>query len=333
MTTSAGPRLAEVLTPLLAVTSGATGVAVAARHDGQRVVLCSGVTARDDPSPVRPDTRFELGSLTKTFTALLLADAVARGEVGYDDPVERHLPPGSLHRVRHPVTPTRLATHTSGLPQLPPGLLRAAVPHWSTNPYRAFGPDDLVAAARRTRARPPGRVRYSNFGVALLGLALSRAAGRPYEDLVAERVLRPLGLADTGCATTPQATGHLRGRPRPPWEIPGMPAAGVLRSSADDLLRYLEAHLAPRDGALSEALTEVVRPRLDPDLCLVWNLRRKPGHDLLFHSGGTRGFTAFAGFSPQSGAALVVLTNAGPVVGGGGRIQSAYEALHSLAAR
>jgi len=262
---------------------------------------------------------------------------VARGELGYDDPVDRYLPPGALARVRRPVTLVQLATHTSGLPRLTPGFIRSGLPTWWTNPYRAFGPDHLVAAARRTRATPPGRVRYSNFGVALLGLALARAAGVPYEELVADRVLRPMGLSDTGCAATPQATGHLRGRPRPPWEIPGMPGAGVLRSSADDLLRFLEAHLAPGAGPLSEALAEVVRPRfaLEPDLhlCLVWNLRNRPGHDLLFHTGGTRGFTAFAGFSPQADTALVVLTNAGPTIGGGARIQDAYETLRTLAAR
>lgn len=327
-------RLAEAVSPLLAVAPGGTGVAVAARHGEHRVLLVSGTTARRGPRPVEPDTRFEIGSLTKTFTALLLAEGAARGEVHYDDPVDRYLPPATP-RLRRPITLVQLATHSSGLPRVPPGLWRSAVPTWRTNPYRAFGPDDVLAALRRTRAEP-GRVRYSNFGVGLLGMALSRAAGLPFEDLLADRVLRPLGLTDTGCAAAPQATGYLRGRPRPPWEIPGLLAAGALRCSARDMLSYLEAHLTPHATPLPVALTEVARPRLavpgeDFHLCLVWNLRHRPGHDLLFHCGGTRGFTAFAGFSPQAGTALVVLTNAGATVRGAAQAQRAYEVLRGLA--
>ncbi|WP_063798417.1 serine hydrolase [Nocardia sp. NRRL S-836] len=314
---------------ITALLSAAPGVAVAARVGDEETVLVAGVTALDDPHPVTAATRFEIGSLTKTFTALLLAELVARGEVRHDDPVDRFLGtdlgPG--------VTLARLATHTSGLPRLPPGVLRAALPAWRTNPYQAFGPAHLAAALRRTRVRPDHRTRYSNFGVAVLGLALARATGRPFEDLLADRVLGPLGLTDTGFDTAPQATGHLRGRPRPPWEMPGMPAAGALRSSARDLLTLLTALLDGRPAALAPALADVVAPRVavsaTDHLCLVWNLRRLPDHDLLFHSGGTRGCTAFAGFSPQRRTALVVLANAGPTMRAT-LVQDSYNALRAL---
>jgi serine-type D-Ala-D-Ala carboxypeptidase/endopeptidase len=321
----------DLVEPLLSAVPDAPGTAVAARRGADELVLVRGTTARGGPHPIRPDTRFEIGSLTKTFTALLLAEMVARGDVRYDDPVDRYLPvPGQGITLQH------LATHTSGLPRLPPGLLRAALRSWYTNPYRAYGPDRVLAAMNRARRRPPGeRVHYSNFAVGVLGHALAAATDRPYEDLLTERVLRPLELHDTDCRTAPQATGHWRTKPRPPWQIPGLPAAGALRSTALDLLRLLTAYLTPHAMPLATALAETIRPRELASgvthVALVWNLRHRPDHDLIFHSGGTRGFTAFTGFSPQTRTALVALTNTSPTLRDK-LIQPAYEALSTLAA-
>jgi D-alanyl-D-alanine-carboxypeptidase/D-alanyl-D-alanine-endopeptidase len=334
MTTTDDRRyLTGFAAPLLADAKGATGMVVAVRHGARELVVASGTTDRHGGEAVGPHTRFELGSLTKTFTALLLAEMAARGEVRHHDTVERYLPLGA----RAPITLNHLATHTSGLPRLPPGLLRSAATAWYTNPYRAFGPDRLQAAFGRTRPRaaPGTRVRYSNFGVGVLGMALARAAGRPFEDLLADRVLRPLGLTETDCATAPQAVGYWRGKPRPPWEIPGLPGAGALRSTGPDMLRYLTAHLVPDSTPLADALADVAEPRVavpsaDHHLCLVWNLRRRPGHDLLFHSGATRGFTSFAGFSPQSRTAFVAMVNAGVTLRST-FVQRSYETLRALA--
>ncbi|WP_425583555.1 serine hydrolase domain-containing protein [Streptomyces macrosporus] len=313
---------------------------------GESATLCRGAA---------PDTRFELGSVTKTFTALLLADMAARGEVGLDDPIGAHLPRALLPHALLPdaflpeghgdrITLTHLATHTAGLPRLPPGLMLMALPRWYTNPYETFTPDHLLRALPRTRVRrPPGtRVRYSNFGVGLLGRLLADAAGTDYGDALASRVLEPLGLEDTTCdPSLPQATGHLRGRPRPPWLIPGLPGAGALRSSARDLRRYLEALLSPPPAVgetLRTALYEVTRPRVtEPGgdrMCLVWKRRTLPAddggtHDLLFHSGGTRGFTSFAGFSPTARTALAALANGSPTLRGT-FIRTAYRVLRGL---
>ncbi|MFE4690749.1 serine hydrolase domain-containing protein [Streptomyces sp. NPDC056749] len=324
--------LTAALRPLLEAARGPAS-AVAAVRGGERAVLCHG--------PAGEGSRFETGSLTKTFTALLLAELAARGEVRYGDRADRYLPfrlPGP------PLTLLHLATHTSGLPRLPPGLLTRAVRSgWLSNPYAGFREDDLLASLRRTPLRhsPGSRVHYSNFGGGLLGHVLARAAGGAggdYAALLAERVTGPLGLTDTDCdPNLPQLTGHWHGRPRPALLMPGLAAAGAVRSSARDLLRVLTLLLHPDtapDPVLRTALAEVQRPRLrvprtDSRLCLIWNLRPRPDGALLHHSGGTRGFTAFAGFLPASGTGLVALTNTAPTPLAP-FVQSAYAALRGL---
>ncbi|MFI7386646.1 serine hydrolase domain-containing protein [Streptomyces sp. NPDC049813] len=353
------PAATPHLTALLAAVPADAAVAVGVHRRGRRALLVHGTTAHHGGAPADERTRFEIGSLTKTFTALLLAEQAARGELRPHDPLARHLPPGTrLPRGGAAITLTHLATHTSGLPRLPPGLLRTALPHLFTSPYAAFTAADTLDALARTRlrARPGSRVHYSNFGVGLLGHALCAAADPPepspgppeYARLLRERVLRPLGLTDTDAGTPPadartaDVTGYWHHRPRPPFRIPGMPAAGAVRSSARDLLALTEALLAPDDagpvpGPLSAALTDTLRPRLalrhgTRQTALIWNVRPLPdGSRVYHHSGGTRGCTAFAGFDPGRRVAVVALANCAP--GHGNRlIQQAYATLRALGA-
>ncbi|MEU1282879.1 serine hydrolase domain-containing protein [Kitasatospora sp. NPDC005856] len=346
----------------------ATAVTVALAHGDQADVRCFGRVGRGPgAAPCTPETVFELGSVSKTFTALLLAEMAARGELSLDDPVEHRLP----HRWRaakvrstEPIRLLHLATHTSGLPGLPPGLLAKAVPAWFSNPYETFGDEQLRDGLARTTVRgtPGSRYGYSNYGVGLLGRALAETGGLPYGDLLTERVCRPLGLRSTTCAPDPpgRAIGYRRGHALPPWRIPGLPGAGAVRADGADLLRYLRAHLdgglsAVRDGerpavpnggpstapggglsampggGLGAALRDVQRLRLrlphsTDRIGLVWMHRRSGGRDLYFHSGGTRGFTAFVGFSPEGSAAVAAVANTAPALDGR-FVQAGYEAL------
>ncbi|MEV0262778.1 serine hydrolase domain-containing protein [Streptomyces sp. NPDC050617] len=353
---------------LLSAAPGASAVVAGLYHRGQRTFIARGSTEYEGGDPADARTRFEIGSLTKTFTALLLAELAARGEVGHHDSAVRHLPPGTRYPAgAEAITLTHLATHTSGLPRLPPGLLATAGRRLFANPYAAFTGADVLHALSRTRLRfrPGSRLRYSNFGVGLLGHALCGAAGGglSYEELLASRVLSPLGLSGTSCVPRagggdPEATGYRRRRPRPPFAIPGMPAAGAARADARDLLAYAEAltHGAEGGGAgtstkppgppsaplpgplpapLRTALQDVTRPRLTmprgrDGLALVWNVRPLPdGSALYHHSGGTLGCTSFAGFSPRHDVALVALANCAPEHGNT-LIQEAYDALARL---
>jgi CubicO group peptidase (beta-lactamase class C family) len=175
-----------------------------------------------------------------------------------------------------------------------------------------------LGRAKLKRTPGTGRIHYSNLGVGALGLALAHAAGKPYADLVEERICRPLGLADTrvhGHLSVVQLSrmvaGHRgRGRPAPAWPLVGIAAAGALRSTADDMLRFLSAQLEPNDTELADAIRLTHVHREDPKLTigLGWMRIDRP-HLLWWHNGGTGGYRSFAGFRPERGDAVVVLSN------------------------
>ena len=267
-------------------------------------------------------TLLQIGSVTKTFTALALADAVHRGELTLDTPVGRIVPGLPTSRSGAEVTLGQLASHTAGLPRLPPGLRRAARGNRS-DPYASFGPDELAAALPLTRLRsePGRRYRYSNYGAGLLGEALARAAGLSFAELIARRVTGPLQLPDTVVEPGPEqearrAAGHSwRGRRVPDWHLGALAGAGALWSTAEDQLRFLRAHLRPAGTGLAPALHLVQEPRFSAgkrvQLGLGWH--RSPlgdhGRTALWHNGGTGGFRSFVAFLPGSGVGVVVLAN------------------------
>ena len=210
--------------------------------------------------PDGPRSIFEIGSITKVFTATLLADMAREGLVALDDPVQKWLPEGMRMPQRgRPITLEDLTTHRSGLPRLPHGLLLPALTRDRRDPYARLDPARLEAAIPRTRPRnePGERSRYSNYAVGLLGYLLARRAGMSYERLVRARICEPLGLADTWVQTPVAdrgrvATPHDRwGRETGHWHLAALAGAGGLRSTAPDLLAFLALHAGRASAASS----------------------------------------------------------------------------------
>lgn len=271
--------------------------------------------------PLGPDTVMEIGSITKTFTGVLLADMTLRGEVRLDDPIGRYLPGETPRRGDRQITLLDLATHTSRLPRAGRILLRQHLRD-REEPFAAYTVPDLYATVSSARIRKGlgTRMRYSNIGFGLLGHILGLVAGRPFEELVVERVCAPLGLKDTtGDVPTEEdvraARGHRRGgRPAPPIRIPTLAGAGALRSTAVDMLAYLRAHLHPERTAIPGPILMAIGPhrtfrRGKVAVGLGWlHLRRKDRITIL-HDGGTVGFGALAAFEPERDAAIVMLSN------------------------
>ncbi|MGH2715821.1 MAG: serine hydrolase domain-containing protein [Thermoleophilaceae bacterium] len=316
--------------------------ALLAKSSERRVGLVIGAQARGETGfwhrgslPDGPGTIFEIGSITKTFTATLLADMAGDGIVALGDPVQRHLPDGVWLPVRgREITLEDLATHRSGLPRLPKGLVWQALTRDRRDPYASLDEARLAAAIGATRPRrEPGRkVAYSNYGMGLLGHVLALRAGTTYERLVRTRICEPLGLVDTWLDTPESerrrvAAGHTwRGRQAPPWHLASLAGAGGLRSTAADLLAFLRLHAPTSEAPLAVAAAETARPRAiwrKIEIGLGWLIvppgRRLPSgrtrYRLLLHEGGTGGFRSFAGAIPEIRASAVVLANQARSVG------------------
>lgn len=294
----------------------------AVRADGERAVAGTGRTRLPDGPRPDADTVFEIGSITKVFTALLLAEAVVRGELTLDTPLRAVLPEVAVPaRDGVEITLEHLATHTSGLPRLPMSTadaLRRQFRARDEDPYAHLDRTAVLARLERTRLRRTpgtGRFAYSNFGAGLLGHALVAAAGAPdYGRLVQERICTPLGLVDTVQVVDParaarEANGHRgRGRPTGHWAVAGLPGAGALRSTATDVLTFLRAQLRPDATPLAPAIT-LTHAERHPGIGLGWLRLGRADRVLHWHNGGTGGFRAFAGFSARDGVGAVVLAN------------------------
>jgi D-alanyl-D-alanine-carboxypeptidase/D-alanyl-D-alanine-endopeptidase len=261
-------------------------------------------------------TIFQIGSVTKVFTALLLADMAERDELRLSDPAASYL--RGLRVGTGPVTLADLATHTSGLPRLPRGLFWSAVLN-PRDPYARYPAARFVRAARRAlRAGSGGRPYvYSNFGYGLLGYLLGQAAGTAYQTLVTTRICGPLGLPDTtfevpGPSRGRMARGHRGGRVVPDWHLGALAGAGALYSTATDLARFLQALLAPAATPLEPAIRATLPPRQQipgGQISLAWHHVRHGDHTIIWHNGMTGGFSAMVAFDPARNLGVAALAN------------------------
>ncbi len=298
----------------------ATGVVVGVIEPGRRSVVAYGERDKGDPRPLDGNTVFEIGSITKPFTSILLADAVRRGDVALDDPVEKYLPDGIRVPERgRKITLHDLATHFSSLPRIPNNLPSQD----DDNPYKGYTEDLLYNFLRTYElTRDVGsRFEYSNLAYGLLGLALARRAGTDYESLLRDRITGPLGLSDTTTLVWPNlaermAVGHsTRQRAVAPWDMPVISGAGALRSTVNDLLTLLSAQLGYMDTPLAGAMKDAVTTRRvtgDPrakEIGLGWLVYTRNGKEIIGHGGDTVGFQSAIAFDPVRRAGVVVLSN------------------------
>lgn len=288
--------------------------------DGKTEFAHFGHTTLPEGPPPANDTVYEIGSITKAFTGILLADMVLNGEVKLETTIGEALPTASAYpeSVRK-ITLGQLATHSSGLPRLP-GNLFATVKDQG-NPYADYAVEHLDAFLRDYKpASTEPKPEYSNLGFGLLGHALATKAGKSYETLITERVLTPLGMRDTVITLTDShpkrlAPGHASGKPVANWDLPTLAGAGALRSTPADMAKILATLLDPPDTRIGRAVRMARDPRKDftgdARIGLGWiTVESEQGSDLTWHNGGTGGYRSFIGVVPAAKVGLVVLTNA-----------------------
>jgi serine-type D-Ala-D-Ala carboxypeptidase/endopeptidase len=314
-------EIREILAKRIDQQKQAVGIAVGVIEPTGRRVVAYGNLANGDSRTLDGDTIFEIGSVTKVFTSLLLADMVQRKEVALDDPAAKYLPENVKMPERNgkSITLHDLSTHTSGLPRLP-GNMKFEDPR---NPYAGYSVDDLYQfLSGYELPRDPGsEFEYSNLGGGLLGHLLAYRAGTDYESLIGSRITRPLGMPDTGIALSSpmqqrMATGHTGMlAPTANWDLPTLAGAGALRSSANDILTLSEAFLGYKESPLAPAMKsmfEVRRPTgpTKGEIGLGWIILSAHDREIAWHNGGTGGFRSFVGCDPKARIGVVVLSNA-----------------------
>jgi CubicO group peptidase (beta-lactamase class C family) len=276
-------------------------------------------------------TIFEIGSISKIFTGTLLADQVLIGAMRLDDPVQKYLPPELTvpRRDDRDITLLHLTTHTSSLPVQPPDIgLFAVLNKQLDNPYGKYDQARLKRSlASLTLDRPIGsHFDYSNLGVGLLGHALSHAAKtKNYEELLVQRLAKPLELADTRLQLSEEqqkrfAPGHNKGgEPTSPWTFACLEACGGIRSTTHDLLLFADAAMGRRKTPLTEAFRMAQQPWRETchgpagkqSIGLCWF--REPFPEIkgewIWHNGGTGGYRSFLALAPAKHLGVVLLGN------------------------
>jgi D-alanyl-D-alanine-carboxypeptidase/D-alanyl-D-alanine-endopeptidase len=295
-----------------------TGVSIAVVDHGLWRFFTYGVA--------KQDSIYEIGSITKTFTGLILSQMVEQGKVKFGDPVRELLPSGTVQKPDGPeITLLDLATQHSGLPRMPDNF----TPADESNPYADYHAANMYAFLAKhgvAKSDKPAFL-YSNYGFGLLGQALSVRAGEAYPQLLKDEVLDPLGMHDTAIVLSPMQQARLLPghtgdhRPAHAWDLDAFAGAGAIRSTAADMLIYLEANLHP-DGVksansspaaktISGALRQDHELRAgsfgDQQVALAWLYDPATGN--FWHNGATGGYSAYAFFNPKGEYAAVILVN------------------------
>ncbi len=277
------------------------GLAVAAIARGRTAIrLDAGA------DPIAEETLFQIGSITKTMTGVLLADAVLRGETSLTASLGDVL--GADAGNCSEVTLLELATQRSGLPRLPPNLDLAAIDR--ADPYAAYTADDLIAALGMVDTASRGTYAYSNMGFMVLGVALGRVAAMPFAELIQQRLFDQLGLQGARCPTPLDsddiAPGY-SGAEQVPWWHTNLPGPGGVGMSIADLATYLRAHIEPDTTPLGAAITLATEMHADAPSAMGLGWVHQGGG--LFHDGGTGGFRSFAAFHRPTATGVALLAN------------------------
>ncbi|MCF6263411.1 MAG: serine hydrolase [Xanthomonadales bacterium] len=266
-----------------------------------------------DPRPPGADSQFEIGSITKVFTNLLLAEMVAKGTLFYDAKLAELLPGIEFtNPAVGQITLQELGTHTSGLPRLPANLKMSN----PADPYQDYSAKDLLDAIKTTRPDQELQkvISYSNFGVGLLGYLLGQADNSTYFEALEKHILKPLGMTTITTADTKLLLpGHSAGEIVANWHSDSLAGAGALRSNASQLARLFVPWLSQNPNKLvhntSADLEIVTTSDNQPSVSRAWMVLGNNENKIYWHNGGTGGFSSFAGFNPSANEGWIVLSN------------------------
>jgi D-alanyl-D-alanine-carboxypeptidase/D-alanyl-D-alanine-endopeptidase len=292
---------------------------VVAYIDGDKIHYYSvGVKSLKTKEPVNEHTVFEIGSITKTFTGILLADKVIKGEMKLDDPLQKYLPDGVTAPTRNGqvITLVTMSNHTSALARMPSNF----APKNPNNPYADYTEQQMYDFLKGyTLTRDIGsQYEYSNYAQGLLGNVLAKKSGMSYEQLMIKVIAKPLGMTNTAIVFTPEmkknlAIGHAGNIEVENWDLSSLAGAGGIRSTTVDMAKYISANLGITKTGLYPAMQlshkVTTKEGIAQKVALGWHIVKAGDKEILAHSGGTGGYRTFTAFNPAEKKGVVVMTN------------------------
>lgn len=297
-----------------------TGVMIGLVAPGVTKTYAYGETVRGNNTLPDANTVYEIGSITKTFTGLLLALQVQRGKIKADDPVNKYLPDSvkipAFEGV--PITMVSLSNHTSGLPRFDPV---AEDPQFDSKaPYANFTVNKLFSFLRSYQpSRKPGaKYDYTNIGAGLLGTLLARYANTTFAQLLQREIFLPLQLRDTKLDLTPAMKSRLAqgyssdGKPADTWEFKALAGCGGIKSTMNDMIRYAKANMSTAPTMLEKAMQLSHRPTYsgkDNTVGMGWHVIAGKHRTIVWHNGQTGGYYSMMYLEPATGKAVIVLSN------------------------
>ncbi|MBS1688730.1 MAG: beta-lactamase family protein [Bacteroidetes bacterium] len=294
------------------------GLSIGILKDGKIATYEYGETKRDNKQLPGNKTIFEIGSVTKTFTATLLAWYVNEKKLSLSDPITKYLPDSvAANPAIQSITVQMLSNHTSGLPPLPDNLVLNGPD--SLNPYKYYSKDMMYSWLKTCslQSKPGEAYAYSNFATALLGNILEDISHKSYEQMVREIICKPLNMQNTILhLTTTQEKDFVHvyneeGNSTPAWDFVAFAPAGALHSTVSDLLLYAQANMKNGTDKLSKAmsLTHKITYDKTPKVALGWHIMETANQPIYWHNGGTYGSSSYLAFQPSRQIAVVILSN------------------------
>lgn len=295
------------------------GLAIGILKDGKLHFYGYGETEKGNKQIPADHTIFEIGSISKTFTATLLTWYVNEKKIALSDPVTKYLPDSVAANAQlKGITVQMLANHTSGLPRMPDNFLQN--PADSLNPYKHYTKELLYSAIKncKLQSKPGEQYEYSNLGTALLGNILEHISHKTYEAMVGDIICKPLGMQNTVqrfSAVRAKEFVHVyneAGNATDAWDFEAFAPAGALHSTTSDLLKYAAANMKEGKDKLSKAmlLTHKLTYDKTPKVALGWHVITTDNQRIYWHNGGTYGSSSYLAFQPDKQIAVVILSNA-----------------------
>ncbi len=296
----------------------APGLIIGISQNGKKNFYSYGYANSLSKKSFNAETIFEIGSITKTFTANLLFQLAEQKVLDIKNSVLNYLPPVfNNDSVLEKITPAGLASQTSGLPRLPSNLDKIKE-YTLMQPYQFYTKEHLYSFLKGLKKIIPGSYGYSNLGFGLLSTIEENATAMSFESLLNEHIFQPLRMDNTYITAkkniTDSATGYFYGKPANYWQFDCLAGAGAIKSTATDILKYLDAHFEYKDenfSTIAHKITQPVKPvATNMLICYGWHTLEDLKHRVFWHNGGTYGFSTFAAFEPNTKTSVVLAANA-----------------------